>query len=280
MSDHLTGFRRSTGTVGIRSHLLVLPSVVCSTHAAAMIAEEAGAVSITHQHGCLQVGDDLTSTSSQLSALATAPNVGAVLVVSLGCETLNGRRLAESIAAAGQRVELVGIQSSGGTNRAVLSGRDLAGRLLEEMDGERREPLDAGELCVGIDNAEHRLSVALADALEGRGVRVVMAERGQRGSASHVWLTAQGAQLLVSLPDADEGPVGFAISPVLAVAADSELHRGLADDFDIVPDDDEAEVAFAARIAERVLVHAGGVPTAAERRGAVDCVIRRLAVTM
>ena len=41
-----------------RRHLLVLPSVVCATRVAADIAEELGAVTITHQHGCSQVGDD------------------------------------------------------------------------------------------------------------------------------------------------------------------------------------------------------------------------------
>ena len=49
-----------SGRAGCRSHLLVLPSVVCATRVAATIAEALGGVTITHQHGCSQVGDDAT----------------------------------------------------------------------------------------------------------------------------------------------------------------------------------------------------------------------------
>src|SRR6185437_9988593 len=82
-----SGYRRAGGAVGVRNHLLVLPSVVCSTHVAGEIAAAADGVGVVHQHGCLQVGDDLQHSERLLTGVAANPNVGAVLVVSLGCET-------------------------------------------------------------------------------------------------------------------------------------------------------------------------------------------------
>lgn len=100
---------------GCRRHLLVLPSVVCATRVAADIADALGAVSITHQHGCSQVGDDGLQTRAAFEQIACNPNVAAAIVVSLGCETVQGSSLAVAIGERGRRVELAGIQLHGGS---------------------------------------------------------------------------------------------------------------------------------------------------------------------
>lgn len=113
----LTAYRRPNGGVGVRNHILLLPSVACSAHVAAEIAGDGPAIAITHQHGCLQVGDDLRHTESDLVGTAVNPNVAGVVVVGLGCETINGSRLAKKIASRGQQVEFIGIQVAGDAPR-------------------------------------------------------------------------------------------------------------------------------------------------------------------
>ncbi len=111
-----------SGRAGCRSHLLVLPSVVCATRVAAAIAEALGGVTITHQHGCSQVGDDGVRTRDAFEQIACNPNVAAALVVGLGCETVQGAALAARIAERGQLVAFNGIQEQGGSAACVASG--------------------------------------------------------------------------------------------------------------------------------------------------------------
>ncbi|HVW17366.1 MAG TPA: UxaA family hydrolase [Solirubrobacteraceae bacterium] len=274
----LTGLVRHDGRAGIRNHVLVLPSVVCSTHAASEIASAAGAVAITHQHGCLHVGDDLRHTEQAFLGTATNPNVGAVVVVSLGCETLNGKLLADRIAQTGQTIELIGVQHSGGTARAIQDGLAACARLSAALDALTPEPIDPSAVTVGIDDASDALAGPLREALEARGLRVALAD-DVTGPEAHVELACQGSQLIVSLPGEFEGPTGFPVCPVVAVGRDVDLHRALADDFD-VHEEAASHGELAQRVADRVLTAAAGEPTASERRGARDFVLRRLAVTM
>jgi altronate dehydratase large subunit len=279
-APELRGFRRADGNFGVRNQVLVLPSVVCATQVARQIASAEGAVGIVHQHGCLHVGDDLTHSEDELLGTATNPDVGAALVVSLGCETLRGKALAAAIGERGQTVELVGIQAAGGSERAVAEGRAAAARMGAALAAQEREPMALEDLVVGIDGGpEDELAAGLAAALAERGVQVITPPEGLRGAEAHVTLAGLGARLLLSLPAAEEAPLGFAVVPVVAVGRDSDLHRALADDFDLILGGEPAAEA-AALVFERLLAHANGEPTAAERRGACDFVLHRLAVTM
>jgi altronate dehydratase len=276
----LRGFRRPGGGFGVRNQVLVLPSVVCATQVARQIASAEGAVGIVHQHGCLHVGDDLLHSEAELLGTAINPDVGAALVVSLGCETLRGKRLAAEIGERGQMVELVGIQAAGGSERAVAEGRAAAARMGAALAAQEREPMATEDLVVGIDaGPEDPIAAGLAAALADRGVRVLTRPDGLRGAEAHVTLARLGAQLLLGLPPAEEAPLGFAVVPVVAIGRDSDLHRALADDFDLILGGESAALA-AALVFERLLAHANGEPTAAERRGARDFVLHRLAVTM
>jgi altronate dehydratase len=275
------GFRREDGRVGVRNHLLVLPSVVCSTHVAGEIAGAAGGVGVVHQHGCLQVGDDLQHSERLLTGVALNPNVGAVLVVSLGCETLRGAGLARRIGERGAQVELVGIQADGGTAAALEHGRAAAARMGAELG--RREAADfpRDRLVVGLDlPGDDAEAKAIEAAFDAAGIATVQPPGGIEGPEAHVELAAAGAVIIVSRPPAEEAPMGFAVAPVLAVAHRGELHDAIADDFDVSPASGEEPGALADRVLAATLEHASGTPTAAEVRGSREFVLRRLAVTM
>lgn len=155
MSDRLPrirGWRRPDGRFGIRNHLLVIPTSVCSSVEAVRIAEAVpGAVALPHQHGCCQLGADFDQTSMTLAGLGANPNVGAVLIVSLGCEGIQAERVAAAVRDAGRPVEVVTIQQDGGSSRAVESGRRKLRTLAEE--NAKLPPSEAGldELIVGTE---------------------------------------------------------------------------------------------------------------------------------
>jgi altronate dehydratase len=266
------GFPRPDGRVGARNDILVLPSVVCSTRAAQRVAE-GHAVAIVHQHGCGHVGDDVEHTERAFLAIATSPNVGGVVVVGLGCETIQGARLARRIQERGQRVEFVGIQAEGGVRRTVQRGRGAVAGLREELDGLGREPARPRRLVVGID-ADGPLAEEVCAAASRCGARVARG-CGPAGPQRHVQLAAAGAQVIVSLRGRGQGPVGFAVCPVLAVAGDPALFRALRDDFDL-----DGGAVGGDTIVTRAVAVFNGELTAAERRGARELVLRRLAPSM
>jgi altronate dehydratase large subunit len=288
---------------GCRAHLLVLPSVVCATRAAADIAEELGAVTITHQHGCSQVGDDGVRTRVAFGQVASNPNVAAALIVGLGCETVQGASLADDIRARGQRVEFVGIQQSGGSRETVRRGVEVGRELLLGASSEARPAAAIGGATIGIELSHASplaegfierardagasvvvgespwalpLASACADAFgdiaPGRGATLL---RGAgHGSQQHVALAAAGAQALVAFTGLDDAPVGFPICPVIAVAGPSDLHRAIADDFDLASDS-TLDALWALTIDALA-----GAETAAESRGSRVFALERLAMCM
>lgn len=300
-------FERTGGRIGARNHLLVLPSVVCATRVARDIADAVGGVAITHQHGCSQIGDDEVQTATAFEQIACNPNVGAVLVVSLGCETVQGREVASVIASRRDSVEFVGIQDSGGSDAAVGEGQAIARRLAAGLALQVRTEVDPGKLVVGIDAsrrndaaaslarhalaagaslvwgavetlpedlaAEFRPLPAFGPADPVDGARVALVGAGSRAE-QHTALVAAGAQVIATFPDNDEGPLGFPLCPVVSVATASSLHAVLADEFDA------GETTASAALWQLILEVVSGAPSAAEALGHETFALSRLARTM
>jgi altronate dehydratase large subunit len=102
----ITGYERKDGKFGIRNHVLVLPTVSCVNGVAHRICREVPeAVSATHAHGCGRGGPrDLTILFRILSGLVHHPNVGGVVLIGLGCEVSNTKRLFPMVKDAGKPV--------------------------------------------------------------------------------------------------------------------------------------------------------------------------------
>lgn len=147
-----TGYLRPDGRVGLRNHLLVVPTCVCSAHCALRIADLIPeAVSFYHQHGCAQLASDRDQTARALSGTGSNPNVGAVLVVGLGCENVTATELAGAIAATGKPVAQVVIQEEGGARRTVLRGAALCRGLIEAMRATRTVPVAPEMIVLGVE---------------------------------------------------------------------------------------------------------------------------------
>lgn len=81
-------FRRNNGRVGVRIYILVLTTVHCANMVGEQIGQQTGDVAIPHLCGCSQLGQDLVQTRWILKGYTRHPNVGAVLLVGLGCEIM------------------------------------------------------------------------------------------------------------------------------------------------------------------------------------------------
>ena len=106
----------------MRNHLLVMATCDCAyEEAKKMAAQIPGAVAVGQFHGC---GADPMVVRT-LIGVASNPNVGAVLLVGLGCETITVDLLADGlegepgIRASGKPLAEVVIQRDGGSLQAI-----------------------------------------------------------------------------------------------------------------------------------------------------------------
>ncbi|QJT11168.1 UxaA family hydrolase [Oceanidesulfovibrio marinus] len=148
----IKAFRRENGRYGIRNHLLVMPTSVCAADTAARIAAQVpGAVSIPNQHGCCQISSDLLLTQKTIVGFGRNANVGAVLVVGLGCDGIQAEAAAAEVAETGKPVEHVVIQETGGTLKTISRGVELAASMARKLSTQVREECDISELIMGLE---------------------------------------------------------------------------------------------------------------------------------
>jgi altronate dehydratase large subunit len=176
--------------------VLVLPSVMCANHVVDRIGRRVPQViTVGHPTGCSQVGADFEQTKRTMAGFAANPNVAAVLVVGLGCETNESKALAAEIAARGQRVEVIGIQESDGTSNTIARGVEIAQQLLREAEPIQRTQADLSELILGTEcggsdafsgiTGNPALGYA-ADRLVELGGTVILAELPELVGAEHL----------------------------------------------------------------------------------------------
>lgn len=191
------GYRRTNGTVGVRNHVLIMPSVMCANHVVDRIGRKCPeAIAIAHPTGCSQVGADFEQTKRTMAGFAANPNVAAVLIVGLGCETNESKALAHEIRARGQRVEVIGIQESEGTTNTIARGVEIVEQFLREAALCERTQADIGELILGTEcggsdgfsgiTANPALGNA-ADRLVQAGGTVILAELPELVGAEHLF---------------------------------------------------------------------------------------------
>jgi len=190
------GFVRSNGKVGVRNHVLVIPSVICASETAMRIANSVnGAVAIYNQHGCSQIGADLKQTAKTLIGLGTNPNVASVLIVGLGCESLSTEDVASEIAKTGKWVECIIIQNAGGALKTKEKGIIIARRMVREASKLQREEIDISNLtlaveCGGSDTtsglASNPIAGCVADKLIDLGGTVIISETAEIIGAEHL----------------------------------------------------------------------------------------------
>jgi len=144
------GYRRANGSVGVRNHVGIISTVACANDVAGWIGSRVpGTVPFVHQQGCGNPGPDFAMVHRMLGSLGANPNLGAVLLVSLGCEGPVDD-IQQAIAKTGKRVERVVIQEIGGATKAFNEGARLAREMLGDISGLQREDIDESELVIGV----------------------------------------------------------------------------------------------------------------------------------
>jgi altronate dehydratase large subunit len=134
---NLRGWLRSDGRKGIRNVVAVAYLVECAHH-------EDG-VHVIGFPGCYPNA----YAETMMERLCTHPNVGAVLLVSLGCESFNKYALERVVAASGRPVKTLIIQGTGGTRASIREGRGWIEAQRDALDRQETVPMAVSELIVG-----------------------------------------------------------------------------------------------------------------------------------
>lgn len=143
----MRGFLRKDGRKGIRNYVAVAYLVECAHHVAReiMMPYREQGVHLIGFPGCYPNA----YAQNMMERLCTHPNVGAVLLISLGCESFNRFKLAEAVAASGRPVETLVIQKTGGTRATIEAGRKWVGEHVGVLARAEAVPMDVSELVVG-----------------------------------------------------------------------------------------------------------------------------------
>lgn len=142
----IEGYLRSDGRKGIRNVVAVAYLVECAHHVARRIVDKADDpdVHLVGFPGCYPNA----YAGKIMRAIATHPNVGGMVLVSLGCESFDREGLREAVEASGRPVELLVIQEEGGTASTIERGLAAVERVRAAAAKAPRAAMAVDELVV------------------------------------------------------------------------------------------------------------------------------------
>ncbi|WP_433410187.1 UxaA family hydrolase [Saccharomonospora azurea] len=198
------GIVRPDGSVATRNHVGVLTTVNCSATVARRIVRRTeddiaelgpegvdGVVALTHGSGCglASEGEGWELLRRTLVGYARHPNIGALVVVGLGCEVnAVSSLMAELGLAEHVPVASFTIQDAGGTVDAIDRGEKLVRDLAAQLAGTRRTEVGVEHLVLG-------LKCGGSDAWSGLTANPAL------GVAGDLLLAAGGASVLGETPE-------------------------------------------------------------------------------
>jgi altronate hydrolase len=204
------GYRRANGKAATRNYIAIISTVNCSATVSRYIAQRFdssilkqypqidGVLALTHKGGCAMEfgGDDHRQLARTLAGFARHPNVGAYLLIGLGCETASIPYLVdhEGLVQIGgngrdaRRPPVLSMQDCGGTTKTIEAGLRKVAELLPAANDVRRESIPASELLLGLNcgGSDGNSGVTANPAL---------------GAASDMLVAAGGTTILTETPE-------------------------------------------------------------------------------
>lgn len=191
------GYKRLDGRVGIRNHILILPTSVCASDTTRIIASQVqGAVTFNNQNGCSQVHSDQQLTMDVMAGYAANPNVYGVIVVSLGCENCQNDLVVDAIKERTNKpIKTLVIQEEHGTLKTIEKAVRYAREMAQEASLLRKEEFPISELILGTECggsdptsglAANPLIGELSDKLVDLGATSILSETTEFIGAEHI----------------------------------------------------------------------------------------------
>jgi len=211
------GYRRPDGKVGTRNYIAIISTVNCSASTIRYIQRRFapellrdypnidGVIGLTHKSGCAMQhgGEAIEQLQRVLAGMAVHPNVGAYLLVGLGCESnqiqdmISNMELNADRHASWKRPLFLTIQENHGVASTIEEGVRIITALLPQVNDVKREAIPISEItlalqCGGSDGwsgitANPALGYCV-DELVRQGGAAVLSETPEIYGAEHVLL--------------------------------------------------------------------------------------------
>ncbi len=206
------GYKRADGRVGTRNVIALLASVNCSAHTIQQIAayftperlaaypNVDGVIALTHGSGCgiRTGGADYAILQRTIVGMARHANVGAYMMIGLGCETNQIQDIVDNYNLDAQTSDLplnLTIQGEGGVRKTIRRGIELVEQWLPIVNATPRTPQPISELvvalkCGGSDGwsgvTANPVVGLLADEIVRQGGTAALAETPEIYGAEHL----------------------------------------------------------------------------------------------
>lgn len=207
---HFLGYRRADGRVGTRNYVGIVTTVNCAGSVAKFVAEAAersdwlrqsgidGVVPIVHGNGCAmdRDGEGYETLARTLSGYVQHPNFGGILLLGLGCETMQIPDLVgRGVSRTDRNFHAMVIQEEGGTAATVARGLEALKQVVENAAQAKREPVPLSHLTIGMQcggsdgfsgiTANPALGYA-SDLLVAHGGTTILSETPEIYGAEHL----------------------------------------------------------------------------------------------
>ncbi|HLQ45035.1 MAG TPA: altronate dehydratase family protein [Planctomycetaceae bacterium] len=212
------GYRRADGRAATRNYIGIVSTVNCSAATSKMIAERFnkellrdfpnidGVVPLVHKGGCAfdYDGSEHRLLARTLAGFCRHPNIGAYLIVGLGCETSQGAYLQDKVGLVQLRVPgepesarplVINMQEQGGIAKTVRYASGVLKDMLPDANNVRREPIPVSEIILGTNcggsdgnsgvTSNPALGIA-SDMLVAHGGTSILAETPEIYGAEHL----------------------------------------------------------------------------------------------
>jgi len=171
--------------MGFRNYIAIIPLTGCAQQIAFRIADKVdNAIALWQPLGCDLQSSDQDRLGQMLYQLATHPNVGAVVFLTMGCAAANVHKL--SVRTQEHRpTKMLNMQQIGGTTATVQAGIKAASEMAEQLAKQQREPVSMSDIIMGTkcgasDKTSfeicHPIVGAACDRLVDLGSTVVLSE--------------------------------------------------------------------------------------------------------
>lgn len=195
------GYARRDGRAGTRNYIAVVAASNCAAHAAELVARSYegeslppdidGVVAFPHGDGCGHaLGPDTEQLRRTIAGVLDHPNVGAAVILGLGCEDNQVDNYPPT-----DRLAVLTLQESGGTRLTVEAARREIAKMMEALAGEERVEIPVSKLVLGLNcggsdsfsgiTANPALG-ACSDMLAALGGTAVLAETPEIFGAEHL----------------------------------------------------------------------------------------------
>ncbi|MEX0728919.1 MAG: altronate dehydratase family protein [Planctomycetaceae bacterium] len=213
------GYRRPNGKAATRNYVAIISTVNCSAATSRLVARQIdqailadypnidGILPITHKGGCAfqYGGEDHEQLARTLGGFARHPNIGAYIVIGLGCETGQASYLADTqhlvqINHPGKERQqsqplIMNIQEEGGIKKTVARATAALKELLPAANQVQRVPIPVSEILLGTEcggsdgnsgvTANPALGIA-SDLLVAHGATSCLAETPEIYGGEHL----------------------------------------------------------------------------------------------